>query len=230
MPRTISTNSLSNTSRIPKSTACCNRSSRLAAGVSRSIPVASSASPKLLGDVTQAALSAAKQAVEELQDARMPPDRAQRLSDLDGRAFPQLRQALHQLAGLGRAERADGDLMEVGLHARDRVAAGEEQSATRRVLGQQSEEQADVGVEEGTAAHGEVLLEVVEHQHHGIFGQGLAEEMEACSVVEVCRQQQGGLLLQLVAFGSRGAPRPGWRRSPAGRSDPRVQPPASRPP
>ena len=149
----------------------------------------------------QAALSVVKQAVEELQDARMPPDHAQRLSDLDGRAFPQLRQALHQLAGLGRAERADGDLMEVGLHARDGVAAGKEQSATRRVLGQLSEKPADVGVEEGTAAHGEVLLEAVEHQHYGIFGQGLAEEMEVCSVVEVSRQQQGGLLLQLVAFG-----------------------------
>ena len=131
----------------------------------------------------------------------MPPDHPQYLSDLDGRAFPQIGQALHQLAGLGRAERADGHLMEVGLHARDGVAAGEEQSTTRRTPGQHSEEQADVGVEEVTAAHGEVLLEVVEHQHHRIFGKGLAEEVEACSVVEVCRQQQGGLLLQLGASG-----------------------------
>ena len=79
-------------------------------------------------DVRQAALAVVQQRVEELEDARMAADQPQDLGDLGGARRSSARAAacssLRASAGLSGPM---GTSMELGLRARDRVAAGEQQ-------------------------------------------------------------------------------------------------------
>ncbi len=132
-------------------------------------------------------------------------------------ARPQGGQALDELAHLRTAQRAHGDLVQERLRTRNGIATGHEESAPRRGLCDPFQPEAHIGVQIGTAADRQVLLEVVKHQHDRIPGKGFAEQTEPKLVVEVPGNQQSRSAARFRSVG------PGERGAHAGGDRPQIE-------
>ena len=145
-----------------------------------------------LGDRRQPALPLAEQGIEKLQQPWMAADQPQGRPHLLRRPLAQAWQALHQLAGFGRAQGAQLHLPHP-LPARGQgVAASEQQPAPPRRREQPLQLGSRIGIQKGCAAGAQVLLEVVEHEQQRLLGQQLAQEPPAQLVLQGWLEQQLG--------------------------------------
>ena len=147
----------------------------------------------------QPPLALAEQGIETLQQPRMAADGPQGHRHLRLRQPAQTRQPLQQLAGFGPAQGPQGHLQQPAPAPGQRMAAGEQKPAPPRRRHQGVEPAGRIGIQEGLAAGGEVLLEVVEHQQQGAQGQGLLQEVQPQRVVQLWAEQGRGQVASLLA-------------------------------
>lgn len=106
---------------------------------------------QFLGDVGEAPLATAEQAVQELKHARVATNDVQHTIEPGRVSFTQPVQTSQQLAALGAAQRAYRDTAQMRLYARHGVAAGQEQATAASTLKQITQVLGDGGVAEGGA-------------------------------------------------------------------------------
>ena len=99
---------------------------------------------------------------------------------------------MHQLAGFGVAQGAQGHLPHGRPTCRQGVAAGEKQSAPLGRREQPHQVPARIPIEERFATGAEILLKVVEHQKQRLLGQQPLQQPKAQLVVEILPQQGVG--------------------------------------
>ena len=147
----------------------------------------------------QSPLALAEQGIEKLQQPRMAADGPQGHRHLRFRQLAQTRQPLQQLARFGPAQGPQGHLQQPAPAPGQRMAAGEQKPAPPRRRHQGVQPVGRIGIQEGLAAAGEVLFEVIEHQQQGPQGQGLLQEAQPQRVVQLLSEQGLGQVASLLA-------------------------------
>ena len=127
---------------------------------------------------------------------------------VSGASPVQGRQAVQELAGLGRGQGPQGLLGQPALGVGNRVAAGDQDLAHACRPQQGAEHEAGGLVQEARAAQGQVVLEVVQHQQDPVIGEQGLELGEPHLVRQLGIQQQGADLgdpaLQQHELGAQG--------------------------
>src|SRR5664280_2440256 len=175
--------SVSRMSAAPSSTASSRASSRARVTTQVELVLAGE-SAELAGGVAQLGAAAAQEGVDELDQPGMAADRPGNQGSVLLRQGAQGGQAQEQPAQFTAGQRRQLDRDEQPVLARQRMPAGEQQSANGGGVAQLGKQRVDRRVPEAAAAGSEVLLEVIEHQQQPGPAEQLDEQLELLRIVD----------------------------------------------